>query len=99
MDVQVRDAFLACRREGRGNSRATELVKRKQARGEEVPSLDNVQRVADIKPVSQQKAERIMDFNTVMSRAQDNGMIQGKMIRAWTLHTHFCQLMGGPLQP
>ncbi len=94
-NVQARDKFLQLRREGRGLGRAQGQVRKAQALGEEVLSLDNVQRVAGIKPTDQAQTERLNDMNTVMSKAHDNGMIQGKMIRAWTLHTKFCQLMGG----
>lgn len=94
--LQIRDAHISARRVNRGRGMPAIQVKAQLDAGEEVPSFDDVQRLVDPTGHGKQKTERLMDMNAVLSKAGNNGMIQGKMIRAWTLHTHFCRLMGMP---
>ena len=75
------------------------VVRGQQERGEQVVSLDNVQPLPDIKTIAQQQTQRITDFNQIISKAQSNGMILGKMIRARELHAHILQLTGQHYSP
>ncbi|KAK9854219.1 hypothetical protein WJX84_003271 [Apatococcus fuscideae] len=91
---QIREAHLLLRRVNRGKGMAALVVKGQQERGEEVISLDNVQTLRDITTVTQRLTKRMLDFNQVISKAQRNGMIVGKMIRVRELHGHFLQHLG-----